>query len=61
MWCVVNANSADHDQTPRSAPFDLGLHCLPMSILLDARHKRCQWKQLCQHCFCSPSDNESSL
>ena len=35
---VLNANSEDLDQTPRSAASDLGLHCLPMSILWDARH-----------------------
>ena len=36
---VINAISVDPDQTPRSALSDLGLHCLPMSNLLDARHK----------------------
>ena len=36
---VVNANSVDPDQTPRSAASDLGLHCLPMSHLWDARYK----------------------
>ena len=36
---LVNANSIDPDQTPRSAASDLGLHCLPMSHLRDARHK----------------------
>ena len=30
---LVNANSVDPDQTPRSAASDLGLHCLPMSHL----------------------------
>ena len=35
---VLNANSEDIDQTPHSAASDLGLHCLPMSILWDARH-----------------------
>ena len=29
---VLNANNADPNQTPRSAAFDLGLHCLPMSF-----------------------------
>ena len=29
---VLNANSVDPDQTPRSAASDLGLHCLPMSL-----------------------------
>ena len=27
------ANSGDPDQTPRSAASDLGLHCLPITIL----------------------------
>ena len=36
---VLNANSVDPDQTPRSAASDLGLHCLPMSRLWDARLK----------------------
>ena len=35
----VNANSVDPDQTPRSAASDLGLYCLPMSLLWDARLK----------------------
>ena len=30
---VFNANSVDPDQTPHSAASDLGLHCLPMSLL----------------------------
>ena len=30
---VFHANSVDPDQTPRSAASDLGLHCLPMSLL----------------------------
>ena len=37
---VNNANSVDPDQMPRSAACNLGLHCLPMSFLWDARHKR---------------------
>ena len=36
---VFNANSLDPDQTPHSAASDLGLGCLPMSHLWDARHK----------------------
>ena len=36
---VFNANSVDPDQTPLSAASDLGLHCLPMSLFRDARHK----------------------
>ena len=27
------ANSGDSDQTPRSAAYDQGLHCLPVTIL----------------------------
>ena len=34
-----NANSVDPDQTPRFAASDLGLHCLPVSLLWDARLK----------------------
>ena len=34
------ANSVDPDQTPQNAASDLGLHCLPMSLLWDTRHKR---------------------
>ena len=30
---VLNANSVDPDQMPHSAASDLGLHCLPMSLL----------------------------
>ena len=36
---VSNANSMDSDQTPRYAASDLGLHCLPVSLLWNARHK----------------------
>ena len=36
---VFNANNVDPDQTPRSAASDLGLHCLPMSLLWDTRLK----------------------
>ena len=36
---VIYANSVGPDQTPRSVASDLGLHCLPMSLLWDARHK----------------------
>ena len=30
---VLNANSVDPDQTPLSAVSDLGLYCLPISLL----------------------------
>ena len=36
---IFNATSVDPDQTPRSSASDLVLHCLPMSLLWDARHK----------------------
>ena len=32
-------NSVDPDKTPHSAASDLGLHCLPVSLLGNARHK----------------------
>ena len=35
---VFNVNSVDPDQMPHYAASDLGLHCLPMSLLWDARH-----------------------
>ena len=38
------AISEDPDQTPRSAASDLGLHCLPVSLLCDAKHK---WVNYC--------------
>ena len=34
----LDANSVDLDQTPHSAASYLYLHCLPMSLLWDARH-----------------------
>ena len=36
----VFANSGDPDQTPHSTASDLGLHCLPVTIL---RVSRLQW------------------
>ena len=36
---IFDANSVDHDQTPRSVASDLGLHCLPMSFVWDDGHK----------------------
>ena len=36
----LSANSGDPDQTPRSAASDLGLHCLPITLL---RVSRLQW------------------
>ena len=37
---LFNVNSEDPDQKPRSTASDLGLHCLPMSLIWDARLKR---------------------
>ena len=37
---LLNANSVDPDQTLHDAASDLGVHCLPMSLLWDARLKR---------------------
>ena len=34
----LNANRLEPDPTTRSAASDLGLHCLPMSLLWDATH-----------------------
>ena len=42
MFCEMselNANSVDPDQTPHSVASDLGLYCLPKSLLLGARLK----------------------
>ena len=36
---VLNGNSADPDQTLRCVAYELGLHCLQMSFLWDARRK----------------------
>ena len=49
---VINAYSVDPDQTPRCAASDLGLHCLPMFHLWDARHK---WVKLRICTVCSES------
>ena len=38
------ANNGDPDQTPRSAASDLGLHCLPITLL---RVSRLQWYKVC--------------
>ena len=44
---VFNANSIEADQRSRSAASDLGLHCLPMSLLWDTRNK---WVKNIQFC-----------
>ena len=35
---ILYANSVNPDQTPHSAASDLGLHCVPVFLLWDARH-----------------------
>ena len=40
---VLNANSVDPDQTPRSAVSDLDLHCLQRCHSWDARHRWVKW------------------
>ena len=37
---VFNANRVNPDQTPRSLTSDLSLHCLPVFLSWDAKHKR---------------------
>ena len=49
---VPNANSIDTDQTPRAASSDLGLHCLPMSLLWDARPKWIKFYPYRSMCAC---------
>ena len=36
---VFNANNVYLDQTPLNAASDVGIHCLPVSILWATRHK----------------------
>ena len=36
---VFTAKSLDLDQMPRSAASELGLHCLPVSLIREARNK----------------------
>ena len=41
------ANSGDHDQTPHSAASDLGLHCLPITLLGISRLQWVKPKSVC--------------
>ena len=41
------ANRVDPDQRPHSVVFDLGLHCLPMPLLWDTRHKWVKTHKTC--------------
>ena len=43
-----NSNSADPDQMPHSAASDLGLHCLPITLLGVSRLKWVTLKQGCK-------------
>ena len=45
------ANSGDPDQTPRSAASDLGLHCLPITLLWVSR---LQWVNISLFQYLSP-------
>ena len=47
----LNTNSVDPDQLPHSAASDLGLYCLPMSLLWDARHKSVKGLGSLSHLF----------
>ena len=47
----IFANSEDPDQTPHSAASDLGLHCLPITLL---GISRLQWLKLSQ-CMTKPT------
>ena len=49
---ILNANSEDPDQTPRYAASDLGIHCLPMSLLWDARLKWVKFEGWSYITFC---------
>ena len=55
---VLNANSADPDQTPQYAASDQGLHCLLMSLLWDARHKLVNTQSQKTYLWtCAPSED----
>ena len=45
-YLYLNAKSLDSDQTPRSVESDLGLYCLTISLLWDARLKWINESQL---------------
>ena len=48
---AFNANSAGPDQTPQNVASDLGLHCLPLSLLRDARFKWIDEDSFCVYLF----------
>ena len=37
LWKILLAKKVDSDQTPHNVASDLGLHCLPMSLLRDSK------------------------
>ena len=49
---ALNVNSVDPDQPPRVAVSNLGLHCLPMSLIWDTRHKWVKGKNLRPKGYC---------
>ena len=58
------ANCVDPDQTPRSVVSDLCLHCLPITLLRDARSGEWlhfQGRHLIQNLFCFISEKGSVL
>ena len=44
----IFANSEDPDQIPCSAASDLGLHCLPFTLLRVSRLQRVNMKENCK-------------
>ena len=55
------ANSRDPDQTPHFAASDLGLHCLPITLLGVSRYNGLRGKDMLSgdnpvKCFCLPSE-----
>ena len=58
---VFKAHCVDPDQMPHSAESDLGLHCLPMHLLWDAKQesgKNLMFLKLFQPCY---EDNSSTI
>ena len=37
LWKILLANNVDPDQMPHYVAYDLGLHCLPMTLLRVSR------------------------
>ena len=47
-WKILLANNVDPDQMPHYVASDLGLHCLPMTILWISRYERVDHMALLQ-------------